>query len=220
MRKVITVALNDTAYQIAEDGYEALRDYLDAASRRLAANPDRAEVLADLEQSIGDKCAAVLGSHKNVVAGDEIRQILRAIGPVEPGDGRDAAGQRAASGAGASASPGTGASDEGWSAAAPVPPPRRRLSRIPSEGLLGGVCAGLAAYFALDVVWIRVAFVLLAVTTGGVWLLVWLTLLFVMPRAATPAEIAEAHGEPRGGLDGSKKKREGRSARVIGTNPA
>jgi phage shock protein C len=197
MRKVITVGLNNHAFQIAEDGYEALRVYLDAAETRLASNPDRAEVLADLEQSIGDKCNAYIGPHKTVVTGEEIRQILREMGPVTSANGEaDAAGTV----------PG-GTADERWGSAAPAFSPRRRLFRIPSQGMLGGVCAGLAAYFGLDVVWIRIAFVLLTLTTG-VWLLVWLTMLFVMPRAATPTEIAAAHGEgssTREILDGSSK---------------
>lgn len=35
----------------------------------------------------------------------------------------------------------------------------KRLQRIPYEGALAGVCAGLAAYFQIDKVWIRVLFV-------------------------------------------------------------
>ena len=56
MRKVTTINLNNNAYQIDEDGYEALRAYLDTAARALANNPDREEILSDLEQAIADKC--------------------------------------------------------------------------------------------------------------------------------------------------------------------
>jgi phage shock protein PspC (stress-responsive transcriptional regulator) len=61
--------------------------------------------------------------------------------------------------------------------------------------MLGGVCSGVAAYFNIDVVWVRVAFVLLTLITG-VWVLVWLVMLFVMPRAVAPEDIALAHGSP------------------------
>jgi hypothetical protein len=68
MRKVTTINLNNNAYQIDDDGYDALRGYLDNAARALAGNPDREEILADLEQAIADKCRLTLGAHKTVPA--------------------------------------------------------------------------------------------------------------------------------------------------------
>lgn len=193
MRKVTTVNLNGNAYQLEEGAFEALQQYLDGAARALAANPDRDEVLADLEQAIGDKCDTWLGAHKNVVSAREMEQILKEMGPVE--------GAGPADGASASASSSS-------SAAAAGGPRRKRLYRLPSEGMLGGVCAGLAAYFDVDVVWVRLGFVLVTLFTG-VWILVWLAMLFVMPVAETAEEIADAHGEPlnaREVLERAKKK--------------
>lgn len=74
---------------------------------------------------------------------------------------------------------------------------------------MGGVCAGLAAYVNLDVVWFRLAFVVLTFTTGGLWFLLWLTMLIITPVADTAEEIAEAHGEPlnaREVVERAKKK--------------
>ena len=76
MRKVTTINLNNNAYQIDEEGFDALRDYLSAAERNLEGNPDRAEILADLEQAIGDKCRACLGAHKTVVSVDDILYVM------------------------------------------------------------------------------------------------------------------------------------------------
>lgn len=59
---------------------------------------------------------------------------------------------------------------------------------------MGGVCSGIAAYFNIDVVWVRLAFVLLVFVTG-VWLFAWLAMLIVMPAARTPEQIASARGE-------------------------
>ena len=39
-------------------GYNQLRAYLERAESRLKDSPDRAEVMADLEQAIGEKCRA------------------------------------------------------------------------------------------------------------------------------------------------------------------
>jgi len=90
MQKVVSISLNGNSYQLEEPGYEELRVYLDRAEARLADSPDRAEVMADLEQAIGEKCRAVLGPHKSVVSAAEISGIIREMGPVESPDGKPA----------------------------------------------------------------------------------------------------------------------------------
>ena len=67
MNKVVTVNLAGTAYQIEDAGYEALHAYLETARQRLNGNPDRDEILSDIERAIGEKFAARLSAHKNVV---------------------------------------------------------------------------------------------------------------------------------------------------------
>ena len=54
MQKVISINLNGIAYQLEEDGYDALREYLAGAEQQLHDNPDRAEIMADLEQAFVD----------------------------------------------------------------------------------------------------------------------------------------------------------------------
>ena len=72
MQKVISINLNGHAYQVDEAGYNALRDYLAGAERALAGNPDRSEIVADLEQAIADRCQHVLGPHASVVAAADV----------------------------------------------------------------------------------------------------------------------------------------------------
>src|SRR5437764_8560219 len=109
MRKVITINLNGNAYQLDEDAFGLLRGYLDGAERQRHENPDREEILSDLEQAIADKCNRVLGVRKTVVTTAEVRQILDEMGPVDgaPGttadpqaaEGRDRSGASATTGA-------------------------------------------------------------------------------------------------------------------------
>ena len=48
----------------------------------------------------------------------------------------------------------------------PVYPPRR-LMRLPAQGQIAGVCAGIAAYFAADVTLVRLLWVVLSIVPGG-----------------------------------------------------
>jgi len=185
MHKVASVNLSGNAYQIEEDGYAALAAYLAEAERQLAGNPDRAEILADLEQAIADRCRAHLSPGKTVVAAPEIAAILREMGPVDPGPGEDrtaADGDRAAGGGGARTVPGR----EG----------DRRLYRIPDGAMLGGVCTGLAAYFQIDVTIVRAIFVIVALITQGAGIVAYIALMFILPEASTPKERAAAGGAP------------------------
>ena len=49
MRPVTRVSLNGRALQLEDDAHALLSQYLESAARALDANPDRAEILADLE---------------------------------------------------------------------------------------------------------------------------------------------------------------------------
>ena len=179
MRKVTTINLNNNAYQIDEEGYEALRAYLALAEQNLAGNPDRAEILSDLEQAIGDKCRASLGPHKTVVNVADIERILAEMGPVE-GPAPAAGEARSESG-------------PGGAAASPFP---RRMYRLNEGRVWAGVCTGMAAYFGVDVVWMRLLFILLTLFTSGIWILVYIALSFVVPTAETAEERAAARGAP------------------------
>ncbi|MGH9411480.1 MAG: PspC domain-containing protein [Vicinamibacterales bacterium] len=181
MQKVVGVNLNGNAYQIEEAGYASLRAYLERAETRLANNPDRAEIIADLEQAIADKCQALLGSHKTVVTAAEIDRILAEMGPVDAGDA-------AAAAADANASDGDGQEPPKSDA------PPKRLYQIRDGAMISGVCNGIAAYLDIDVTIVRVVFVLLAVLTRGAFFALYAVLMFVIPHADTPEEQAAARG--------------------------
>lgn len=196
MRKVTTINLNNNAYQIDEDGYEELRAYLDKAECALASNPDRAEILADLEQAIADKCRLALGPYKTVVSAAEIERILKEMGAVEgAGDAESAA------------DPGN-SRDSDTPAAAGAP---RRMYRIYDGAMWSGVCTGLAAYVGVDVAFVRLAFILLTIASVGAGFLVYILMIVLVPKAVTPAEKAAAHGQPFNAqelVDRVKKKHE------------
>jgi phage shock protein PspC (stress-responsive transcriptional regulator) len=207
MNKVVVVNLNGSAYQLEEGGYIALRAYLDHAGTQLRENPDKAEILSDLEQAIGEKCDQFLGAHKNVVAAEEVDRILREMGPVHD---PSAASGNAADAEGAQDGKGTSES-----AAAP-----KRLYQVREGEMISGVCNGFAAYFGIDVTVMRVIFVVLAFVTSGAWILVYLVMMIVIPHANTQEERAAARGLPFNAqelINGVKKKyadfSDGREAR-------
>ena len=168
MDKTIVIGLTGHAdrFRLAEEAYEELTRYLDRAAARLHDDPDRAEVLHDLERSIGDKLAARLAGADRLLGSTDIEAVLDEIGSVETGDGL-------AHGAG------SGTSSTG-PAAAPSPRPRR-LHRVREGQQLAGVCNGLAAYAELRVDWVRTLFLLATVVTAGAFAIVYVVLAFILP---------------------------------------
>ena len=198
MNKVITINLNGVAYQLEEGGFDALRAYLDHATRRLEGNPDQDEIISDIEQAIADKFRALLGAHKTVVSTKEVTAVIAEMGPVEGNAGGDAAqpaDDRSKAAAGAASSEAGGGV--------------RKLYRIYPEGaMLSGVCNGLGAHFGLDPTLFRIAFVLLAfLWTIGIWAYVVMVLL--IPLAKTPSEKAAASGMAATAQEFIKRARDG-----------
>ena len=141
MNKVITINLDGNAYQLEEGGYDALHAYLETAAARLSGNPDRDEIISDIERAIAEKFRTLLASHKTVVVTKEVADVLAEMGPIEADP--DTAADPGASGTGAP----SGASRSGTAgqeqAAGPGGPPRR-LYRIHEGAMIAGVCNGIA----------------------------------------------------------------------------
>jgi phage shock protein PspC (stress-responsive transcriptional regulator) len=181
MQKVISINLNGNAYQLEESGYHALHGYLADAERALASNPDRAEIIVDLEGAIADKCQKFLGPHKSVVTSDEVEQIVKEMGPIDAAAGEESADNE---------------SSGGRKQEARTEAPPKRLYRNPDGAMIAGVCNGLAAYFAVDVAFVRIGFVLAAILTKGVGVILYVVMMFILPEAHTPEERAAAGAAP------------------------
>lgn len=173
MKKVVQVSLAGRAFQVEEAGHEALMHYLDSAEKSLSSNPDKAEIMEDIETAIAEKCDDVLSKAKNVVGAKDVEDILQKIGPVDAENEAD--------------------DDDASSNAGQV---QRKLYLLPKEGKISGVCAGTAAYFGVDVTIMRVIFVILLFLTNGFMLLIYIVMAVVMTPAKTAEEVAAAHGKP------------------------
>lgn len=175
MHKVITVHLTGHAdpYRLQEDAYDELSRYLDRARSRLADDPDQAEVMSDLERSIGVRFADRLGPDDRSLTAEDVAVVLDEVGPV-------------------------GADDEQSATMGATRPRRRRLYRVREGQQVAGVCTGIAAYSEISLDWIRTIFVLLALVTAGLFVLVYFGIAFVLPVVPTrEAWIAQMEADER-----------------------
>ena len=196
MKTAISVDLGDASYSLDQDAFLTLHAYLDRAAERLGAHPDRDEVLAGLERSIGAKLARG-GERSGPIGAAEMAATLREVGKVDgPRLGPERADTRS------DFDPDSHAYYDRDSATYPVSyadgPRPRRLYRLDDGKKIAGVCTGIAAYADLDVGLVRALVVLAAFFTGFFLVAaLYVGLLFLVPLARTSTEIAAAHGALR-----------------------
>ena len=158
MQPVITISLNRNAFQLEQDAHSRLEAYLAEAAGRLEGNPDRVEILQDLEQAIADQCRKRMQPGQDVITLTELQPALEEIGAVEV---------------------------PGAPAAAPRPPSETSpaLQQVSEGAMISGVCKGLSHAARIDITLLRVIAVVLLFITGGAMIFLYLVLMLIIPFA-------------------------------------
>lgn len=193
MEKVVTINLNGNPYQLDETAYAALSGYLAETAEALKNNPDRDEIIADIEQAIADKCLGFIGPGRSVISKTEMDRALEEMGPVED-DSVAARSESESATAEESGAAYEGASSSSSSSAAGERP--KRIYRVPTGAMIAGVCNGIASYFNIDPAIVRLLFIGAAIITHGWAVIAYLVLMFVIPAPHTPEQWAAAHNAP------------------------
>lgn len=88
--------------------------------------------------------------------------------------------------------------------------PEARLMRSKSDRVFLGVCGGIAAYLGIDSVFVRLAFVVLALASG-IGVILYLVLMVIMPNETNvespPSKVVQDNLEQFGSDFGSGVKR-------------
>ncbi|MFV9504808.1 MAG: PspC domain-containing protein [Oscillochloridaceae bacterium umkhey_bin13] len=70
----------------------------------------------------------------------------------------------------------------------------KRITRSRSERMLAGVAGGLAAYFGIDPMFVRIALLVLSLV-NGVGVVIYLALWLIVPNEGSPSEGRATVGE-------------------------
>lgn len=178
MKKNISINISGIIFHIEEDGYEVLKKYLDSINKYFSSFEDSSEILADIESRIAEIFLGKLNEGKQVITGEDVNTLMTTMGSV-----RDfqAAEEQEFSQAETSErrEQGSSSSQAGSQAeSAPYTTPRAMV-RDQKRKILGGVCAGLANYWNIDAVWVRLLFALFTfVYFAGlfVYLVMWIAM--------------------------------------------
>jgi len=185
MNKTIIININGIVFHIEEDAYEILKNYMTDVKRHFSNSADSLEITTDIENRIAEMFSEMLEREgKQVIIEQDVKTVIEQMGTVADFEN---------------------AEDDSKAASNPfgAPTERRRLFRDPDDHLIGGVCAGIANYFDVDAVWIRLAFAI-CFAIGGSGLILYIILWIVVPKAVTRADRMAMKGEKQN-LQGFKK---------------
>ena len=68
----------------------------------------------------------------------------------------------------------------------------RRLYRSRRDSILGGVAGGVADYFDMDPSIVRIVWAVLALVTGGIFLVLYIVMWIVVPEGPSAATVAQS----------------------------
>ena len=176
MNKTVSIHIQGFPFVLEEQAYQVLQNYLLALQNVLNNEPGADEILQDVELRIVELLQQNQTGASQVVLQSRIEEIIAVLG--SPENFSD-----------------TPIDQQEPLHTSPQERSEKRFFRDPETAILGGVASGVAAYFNIDVVFIRVAFVLFTMVFGSgipIYILLWI----ITPSAKTASEKLQMKGLP------------------------
>lgn len=175
MNKILNINLGGMPFVIDIEAFQLLEDYLNAIEDHFSASEGFEEITSDIEARLAELFQETLGKREILTEAD-VKKTISIMGVPEEFDN--------ASDYQESSSRGSQSYKTG-----------RKLFRDIDNQKVGGVAAGLAAYFGIEeIVWVRLAFVLTSIF-GGIGGTIYIVLWIITPEALTSADRLAMRGE-------------------------
>lgn len=177
MKKTVQVNIGGCAFNIDEESYSLIEEYMGGLKRFYNNTLDGKEIVEDIEERMAELLLERCGTG-NVVSVADARYVIGILG-----------------------TPAAFAEESGADNAKPQEKQKKRLYRNPEGRIIGGVCNGLAAYWNWDVTLIRlIAAILFLASFASEHFVLVLPVLYIlcwiaMPNADTVQKQCEMRGE-------------------------
>ena len=168
MKKNFSVNIGGRIFNIDDDAYECLNSYLARLQNFFAADQGQQEIIADIEMRIAELLDMQKEQGLSIITLKNIEDVIASMG--EPDQLSD--------------------SETEQPRHAPGIKTRGKLYRDPDNRQIGGVAAGIAAWFDIDPIWVRLAFAG-ATFFYGIGIIIYVVLRLILPAAKTTSEKLE-----------------------------
>lgn len=173
MKKVININFQGRILPIEEMAYENLKQYIESLRAYFEQEEGKDEIINDIECRVAELCEDRLKKGAVCITSEDIELIITSIG--RPADFEAQDGFEANSNTNANAGQTFSNTQQNTG-----PTYHKRLYRDEQNKVLGGVCSGIANYFNVDPLVVRILWILLA----GVNLLAYLILWIAVPSSS------------------------------------
>lgn len=173
MKEITRIHLAKTPYDIELDAKEVLQKYLSEIKQMMGSEDTMYEIEARMVELLGERGVQSNG----IITMSDVEDLRSKMGlPKEFSDSES--------------------TEDSQADLAPSNSPAKRLMRDTDNVIFGGVCAGIAAYWGINPLWVRLLFIISPFITFGTVLLVYIIIWISLPEAKTAAEKLQMRGEP------------------------
>ena len=166
MKQVININFQGRVIPIEVTAYEMVKNYMDTLKKHFSSEEGGDEIINDIEGRVGELFQEKIKSGASCITDSDVDAVIASIGRPEQ---FDAAEEK-------NTSDKTGQQSQANS----IPGPKK-LYRNEADKILAGVCSGLAHYLNIDVVIVRVIFLIFF----GALFLPYIILWIVLPGSST-----------------------------------
>jgi phage shock protein PspC (stress-responsive transcriptional regulator) len=167
MKKVININFQGRVVPIEENAYDILKQYVESLRRYFANEEGKDEIINDIESRIAELFAETLKKGSTCITDEDVNNIIKSMGRPEDFDDEEA---KVHSQLGSNPTEETHYTKETFTSG------RRRLYRDENNKVLGGVCSGIANYFGIDPLVIRILAVLVTPFFFWPYLILWIAI--------------------------------------------
>jgi len=160
MKENFSVNIGGRIFDIDDDAYECLNNYLARLRNFFAADQGYQEIIADIEMRIAELLDQQKENGQPIITLKHIEDVIASMG--EPDQFSDSETEKPKM--------------------APGIKTRGKLYRDPDNRQIGGVAAGIAAWFGIDPVWVRLIFAAFTLFYA-VGIIVYVVLWLILPVA-------------------------------------
>ena len=175
MKEITRIHLAKTAFSIEIEAKSSLEKYLNSIQKNMHAEP---EAMREIEARMVEILAERGVMKEGVISADDVLAIQKQMG-----ESRDFAD-------------GDGPVDDDLDGDGSESKSEKQLMRDTDNAIIGGVCAGVAAYFNINPLWVRLIAIVSPFVTFGTAVLIYVVMWLSMPPASTASDKLRMRGKP------------------------
>lgn len=156
MKKNISINIGGIIFHIEEDGYDKLKNYLDSVNKYFSTFEDSKEIIEDIEGRIAEIFLSKLDDGKQIINKEDVDELIATMGTTKDFEATIETEPEEEQPKQAEEKEETKEEEKKESTKESASSGRsKRLFRDNKRRVIGGVASGMANYFGVDPIWIR-----------------------------------------------------------------